>query len=230
MTLRRLSPGVLIVITVVAVATLVAQAPPPSQPGQTLPRFRAGVQMIDVDVVVTDKRNQPVRGLTKEDFEIIEERQSQEIRTFTPIDLPFDTPNLLAARRGDPEPTWSPTPCPRAALTCSSLMLLPRTCGRGTSPSAGSTRSCSRPIAWRWSTCAAPATIPRASRTADSLILSGIDHMILRTAGPANDLTTRQSTACAPSGTSRCGLEPFPVAARRSCGSRVIRQSCLRRP
>jgi len=102
MTLRRLSPGVLIVIAVVAAATLVAQTQQPSQAGQTLPTFRSRVQMIDVDVVVMDKRNQPVRGLAKEDFEIIEEGQSQEIRTFTPVDLLFDTPNLLAARRGDP--------------------------------------------------------------------------------------------------------------------------------
>lgn len=192
MTLRRLSPGVLIVIAVVAAATLVAQTTPPSQPGQTLPRFRAGVQMIDVDVVVTDKRNQPVRGLTKEDFEIIEERQSQEIRTFTPIDLPFDTPNLLAARRGDPEPDVVTNTMPEGRT----YVLL-------ADVAAEDLRA--RHVAERW----VDEVVQPTDRVAvvnvrgsgnDSqgftnsrrLILSGINHMILRVAGPANDLTTRQ--------------------------------------
>jgi Ca-activated chloride channel family protein len=192
MTLRRLSPGVLIGIAVVAAVTLVGQTPQPSQPGQTLPTFRAGVQMIDVDVVVTDKRNQPVRGLTKEDFEIIEERQSQEIRTFTPIDLPFDPPKLLAARRGDPESDVVTNTMPEGRT----YVLL-------ADVAAEDLRA--RHVAERW----LDEVVQPTDRVAvvnvrgsgnDSqgftnsrrLILSGINHMILRTGGPANNLTTRQ--------------------------------------
>ncbi len=84
---------------IVAAATLAAQTP------QDTPTFRAGVQMIDVDVVVTDKDGKPVRDLTREDFEIVEHGKSQTIRTFSQIDLPFENPAALAARRArDVEP------------------------------------------------------------------------------------------------------------------------------
>jgi len=192
MTLRRLSPGVLIVIAVVAAATLVAQTPKPSQPGQTLPTFRSRVQMIDVDVVVMDKRNQPVRGLAKEDFEIIEEGQSQEIRTFTPVDLPFDTPNLLAARRGDPEPDVVTNTMPEGR-TYVLLADVPDNDLRA------------RHVAERWVdevvqptdrvavvNVRGSANDSQGFTNSRRLILSGIDHMILRGAGPANDLMTRQ--------------------------------------
>src|SRR5262245_63376268 len=116
MTSRCLSPGGLIVIAVVATATLVAQTPQRSLQEQLPPTFRAGVQLIDVDVVVTDKHNKPVRGLTKEDFEIIEEKQPQEIRTFTAIDLPFDAPTVLATRRGDPEPDVATNTTPEGRI------------------------------------------------------------------------------------------------------------------
>ena len=54
------------------------------------PTFRAGVQLIEVDVVVTDKDGNPVRDLTQDDFEIVENGRPQPIRTFTLIDLPLE--------------------------------------------------------------------------------------------------------------------------------------------
>ena len=81
---------------IVAATTLVAQTP--SQP-QDFPTFRGGVQLIDVDVVVTGGDGKPVRGLTQDDFEIVEDNRPQQIRTFSVVDLPFDPPQLLAERR-----------------------------------------------------------------------------------------------------------------------------------
>ena len=68
-----------------------AQEPPPT--------FRGGVQLIEIDAVVTDRDGHPVRDLTSDDFEIVEKGRTQQIRTFTLIDLPFtrssrQTPSL----------------------------------------------------------------------------------------------------------------------------------------
>ena len=82
---------------IVAAATLAATTA--NTAPQDLPTFRGGVQMIDVDVVVTDRDGNPVRDLTREDFEIVEHGKSQTIRTFSLIDLPFEEPAALAARR-----------------------------------------------------------------------------------------------------------------------------------
>ena len=94
MTFMRSTLGVFFAIA--AVAGLAAQAP---QPPQDTPTFRSGVQLIDVDVVVTDKDGMPVRNLTRDDFEIIEDGKVQEVRTFTEIDLPVEPLDQLAARR-----------------------------------------------------------------------------------------------------------------------------------
>ena len=37
------------------------------------PTFRSGINLVEVDVVVSDKAGQPVRGLTQDDFEILED-------------------------------------------------------------------------------------------------------------------------------------------------------------
>ena len=90
-----------VAIGILTAATLLAQAPPQAQ---DTPTFRSSVQLIDVDVVVTDKDGRPVRDLTRDDFEIIEHGRPQTIRTFTQIDLPIEPPSVLAARRGEAEP------------------------------------------------------------------------------------------------------------------------------
>ena len=67
-----------------------AQAPPAQQqPGgqQPPPIFRAGVNFVRVDAVVTDKNGVPVTDLTEEDFEISEGGKRQKIATFEPVML-----------------------------------------------------------------------------------------------------------------------------------------------
>jgi VWFA-related protein len=55
--------------------------------GQQQPTFRAGTDVIRVDVSVLDKNRRPVRGLTQADFTILEDGKPQTIVAFAPIDV-----------------------------------------------------------------------------------------------------------------------------------------------
>src|SRR5688500_3137809 len=46
------------------------------------PTFRAGVSVVNVDVVVSDRNGQPVTDLTQADFEILENGKRQDIEQF----------------------------------------------------------------------------------------------------------------------------------------------------
>src|SRR5512145_3350115 len=48
-------------------------------PGQQPPVFRAGVDVVQVEASVLDGDRRPVRGLTKKDFQVFEDRKPQEI-------------------------------------------------------------------------------------------------------------------------------------------------------
>jgi VWFA-related protein len=63
-----------------APALLALQDPPP--------QFRAGVDLIRVDVSVLDRDRQPVRGLTAADFTIRENGRLHEVAAFAEINLP----------------------------------------------------------------------------------------------------------------------------------------------
>ena len=52
------------------------------------PTFKSGVNLVEVDVIVTNKAGQPVRGLKREDFEVLEDGKSVGIEAFTAVDLP----------------------------------------------------------------------------------------------------------------------------------------------
>jgi VWFA-related protein len=73
---RAVSSGVL--IASVAAAGLLAQQVAPRQPV-----FRAGVELVQVDVVVVDRDGQPVRGLTAADFSVLDRKTPQAIATFS---------------------------------------------------------------------------------------------------------------------------------------------------
>ena len=61
---------------------LLAEQPPPQTP------FKSGVNLVEVDVVVTDKGGKPFRGLTQQDFEVFEDGKPVQIATFVAVDLP----------------------------------------------------------------------------------------------------------------------------------------------
>jgi VWFA-related protein len=58
-----------------------AQTPPAAGDGQR-PVFRAGINFVRVDVIVSDRNGNPVENLQPDDFEIIEQKQVQKIETF----------------------------------------------------------------------------------------------------------------------------------------------------
>ena len=62
-----------------------AQTPPKNDEQERQLRLRA--DLVQVRAVVTDKRGQTVRGLKKEDFEILEENRPQEISFFSVEDV-----------------------------------------------------------------------------------------------------------------------------------------------
>jgi VWFA-related protein len=63
--------------------SLFAQQAPPSPPV-----FTSQTELVVVDVVVTDGKGVPVRGLTREDFVVKEDGVAQEIATFEAVDKP----------------------------------------------------------------------------------------------------------------------------------------------
>src|SRR6476620_7319642 len=79
-------PRIARVLVVVAIAAaslnLHAQSPPQR------PLFRGGTDLVQVDVSVLDGKRRPVRGLTAEDFSILEDGQPREIQAFTEVYLP----------------------------------------------------------------------------------------------------------------------------------------------
>lgn len=91
----------LLMAAALAVAPLAAQTPPPPQqpPPEASPQppepdvedeqpvFRAEINFVRVDVIVTDRQGQPVTDLTPEDFEVHEDNQPQTIETFRLIEL-----------------------------------------------------------------------------------------------------------------------------------------------
>ncbi len=64
-------------------------SPPSDQPpaGQQPPVFRAGINFVRVDVIVTDKTGAAVTNLKPTDFEITEEGKPQKIETFKYVQL-----------------------------------------------------------------------------------------------------------------------------------------------
>jgi VWFA-related protein len=71
------------------------------------PLFRAGVELIQLDVSVLDGKRQPVRGLSMSDFTVLEDGVPRPLRAFTAVDLPVrDRPS---------EPVWGASTPPDVA-------------------------------------------------------------------------------------------------------------------
>ena len=62
----------------------------PASPDQT-PIFRADINFVRVDVIVTDRQGNPVHDLKQEDFEVTEDGKAQSIQTFKLINVTEDT-------------------------------------------------------------------------------------------------------------------------------------------
>jgi VWFA-related protein len=90
MTSLRVVLLALIALTpVLAGQSLPPQRPLP-EPQEPVATFRSSVRAIQVDAVVTDEDGNPVRGLTEDDFEIVEKGKPQPITTFEAVDIPIE--------------------------------------------------------------------------------------------------------------------------------------------
>ena len=78
------------------------QQPPP--PPQT-PTFRAQVEYVEVDALVTDAEGRFVRDLTRDDFQVFEDGRPQTISTFSLVDIPIERAErpLFAASPIEPD-------------------------------------------------------------------------------------------------------------------------------
>jgi VWFA-related protein len=70
-----------------ALLIILAQVPP-----QLPPRFRTGIDVVELDVTVLDHTRRPVRGLTAADFTLLEDDQPQDVIAFQEIDVPSRDP------------------------------------------------------------------------------------------------------------------------------------------
>ena len=78
----RLAPWILVALA--GLAAVGRAQEPQAQPPVT---FRAGVDLVEVDVSVLDKDRRPVRGLTRENFTILEDGKPRPVVSFVPVDL-----------------------------------------------------------------------------------------------------------------------------------------------
>jgi VWFA-related protein len=76
------------------------QPPPPPQPGapetpQPPPVFRAGINFVRVDVIISDKAGNPVGDLQQSDFDVTEDGKPQQIETFKLVKLDGGTAEAI---------------------------------------------------------------------------------------------------------------------------------------
>jgi len=79
--MRRFLPAIVLALAL----TLTAHAQTPDDE----PAFRAGVDLVSLNVTVTDGDNRYVTNLAPEDFQVFEDGAVQEISFFTPTQLPI---------------------------------------------------------------------------------------------------------------------------------------------
>jgi VWFA-related protein len=75
-------------VVVASVAALAFIHSPAPSSNQQLPTFRTGVDIVEIDVTVLDKDRHPVKGLTADNFTVLDHGQPQPIVAFSAIDVP----------------------------------------------------------------------------------------------------------------------------------------------
>ena len=83
----RFGVGLALVICAAGISAARAQAPRDSQ-GSPAVTFQVEVDYVDVDVVVTDEQGNFVRGLTRDDFEVLEDGKPVKLDTFSTVEIP----------------------------------------------------------------------------------------------------------------------------------------------
>ena len=75
--------------------------------------FPSAVELVTVDAVVTDKKNVPIEGLSRDQFQVFEDGKPQTIASFEAVVLPA-SPRPPSSRRPPSPPTRAPNPRPAA--------------------------------------------------------------------------------------------------------------------
>jgi VWFA-related protein len=92
-------------------ALLVAATTGLSSQQQQPPVFRAGIQYVPVDVVVTDSNDKPITDLEAFDFEILDRGKPQRIVDFRLVTIPVGTPGTaVVSRPSDVASNATPSP------------------------------------------------------------------------------------------------------------------------
>ena len=80
---RRAVSALFVLVLGVSAATAAAQRGAPQR--QQQPTFRAGVELVEVDVVVLDADGRPVTGLAADDFVLFDRGRAMPVETFTEV-------------------------------------------------------------------------------------------------------------------------------------------------
>ena len=81
---RWTAVGVCLTFALAIGAAQQPSAPPPD----SIPSFRGGIDIVELDVSVLGKDRMPIRGLTPSDFTVLEDGKPQPIVAFDAVDLP----------------------------------------------------------------------------------------------------------------------------------------------
>jgi VWFA-related protein len=95
-------------VTALVCAAIAAVGASALAQAQQQPTFRAGVEIVEVQAVVTDAQGNPVAGLRQEDFEVVEGGKPQTIAAFSTVNIPIER---------EDRPLYSPTAIEPDVLT-----------------------------------------------------------------------------------------------------------------
>ena len=115
--------------------------------------FKTEVNYVEVDALVTDAQGNFVGGLTKDDFEVLEDDKPQKVELFTEINIPVEKPErfLYSQRVIPPDTKTNRDPFRGGCTSSCSTTCTPTRCARRWSSarrSSSSTRT-SAPTIWR---------------------------------------------------------------------------------
>ena len=88
----RQSAVVLACFVCTALVAAQRRQPLSQPPPQPVTQFRAGIELVRLDVSVLDRDRRPVRGLTPADFTIFENGVPQKVAAFNAVDIPDPAP------------------------------------------------------------------------------------------------------------------------------------------
>ena len=97
------------IIALTLLGTLAQQTPPAPQPPVT---FKVEVNYVEIDANVTDAQGNFVRGLTRDDFQLIEDGKPQSLTAFSMVDIPIERvdPPLFSKTAIPPDVVSNRTP------------------------------------------------------------------------------------------------------------------------